>query len=113
MSNCGQYRFVGIVPLFTFEIRRGSDWSYTDRNTNGRDITDNNNRLHICDPFLTTESTQPRRVIYVAWLSNGLGCDDIDPNSVKMKWLGDNQEISMTKLAGYQDDRLVLDNPET
>lgn len=117
-GNCGQYcygaMYCPLTTLADFQIRRGSDWFYTDRNTtNGRDITDSQNRLHICDPFLTTESSQPRGLIYVARLANTLGCDNIDPNSVKMRWLGDNTEISMTKLAGYQDDRLVLDNPET
>lgn len=88
-----------LTTLTAFQIRRGSDWFYTDRNaTNGRDITDSQNRLHICDPFLTTESSQPRGLIYVASLANTLGCDNIDPNSVKMRWLGDNTEISMAQL---------------
>ncbi len=91
------------TTLNRFEIRRwDSIWSFTDSNVNGRDITDAQNRLHICDPFLSDESPHPRSVVYVAWLNNLNGCGDIDANSVKMKWLGNNAEIAMTKLASYQ-----------
>lgn len=91
-----------LTTLTTFEIRRASDWSYTDRNDGGKDITDDQNRLHICDPYLSIQASQPRSVIYVAWLSNTLGCDNIDPDSVKMRWLGNSQEISMSKLTDHQ-----------
>ncbi len=107
VGSCGD-NCIGLLncaptTLNRFEIRRwDSIWSFTDSNVNGRDITDAQNRLHICDPFLSDESPHPRSVVYVAWLNNLNGCGDIDANSVKMKWLGNNAEIAMTKLASYQ-----------
>ena len=91
------------TTLNRFEIRRNdSAWQFTDGRSPGRDITDVQNRLHICDSFLSSESPNPRSLIYVAWLDNANGCSDIDANSVKMRWLGNNTEIAMAKLASYQ-----------
>jgi len=87
------------TTLERFEIRRWDPiWSYTDSNVNGRDITDAQNRLHICDSFLSGESPHPRSVVYVAWLNNTNGWQDIDENSVYMRWLGDNVSYKMTRL---------------
>ncbi len=91
------------TTLNRFEIRRNdSAWQFTDGRSPGRDITDVQNRLHICDSFLSSESPNPRSLIYVAWLDNANGCSDIDANSVKMRWMGNNTEITMNKLASYQ-----------
>lgn len=91
------------TTLNRFEIRRNdSAWQFTDGRSPGRDITDIQNRLHICDSFLSSESPNPRSLIYVAWLDNANGCSDIDANSVKMRWMGNNTEITMNKLASYQ-----------
>jgi hypothetical protein len=87
------------TTLSNFEIRRSdATWSYTNSNVGGQDITDAQNRLHICDSFLSDESPNPRSVVYVAWLNNVNGWDDIDENSVYMRWLGDYEEHKMTRL---------------
>ncbi len=107
LGNCNQWCYGTLscaqTTLERFEIRRNdSTWSFTDGRTPGRDITDAQNRLHICDSYLSNESPNPRSLVYVAWLNNANGCNDIDDTSVKMRWLGNNTAIAMTKLTGYQ-----------
>ena len=101
-GSCGECpgQLTCVTPtLDSFEIRR-SDWSYTDRDTGGTDIMDGDNRIHICDPFIAN-SSNPRRLIYVAWVSTSNGWQDIA--SVQIRWLRDYVPRNMVRITRFHD----------
>lgn len=101
-GSCGECsgQLTCVTPtLDSFEIRR-SDWSYTDRDTGGSDIMDGDNRIHICDPFIAN-SSNPRRLIYVAWVSTSNGWQDIA--SVQIRWLRDYVPRNMVRITRFHD----------
>lgn len=61
---------------------------------------DGNNRIHICDPFIANH-TNPRRLIYVVFVSTSNGWQDIA--SVRIRWLKDNVVKNMARITGYHD----------
>ena len=90
-----------VTPTFNNLTIRRSDWFYTDRDaSNGSDIMDGNNRIHICDPFIANH-TNPRRLIYVVFVSTSNGWQDIA--SVRIRWLKDNVVKNMARITGYHD----------
>jgi hypothetical protein len=61
---------------------------------------DGDNRIHICDPFIAN-SSNPRRLIYVAWVSTSNGWQDIA--SVQIRWLRDYVPRNMVRITRFHD----------